>query len=82
MNVIGSAQIQLKCGQQRVSNTPENNKIVGGLFSQIGEFPWMALIVYDRFNRTECAASVINRKFLLTAAHCIAGIILSVHGRP
>lgn len=60
----------------------ENNKIVGGKETEPGEFPWMSLIFYDATNTSECAGSVIHYNTILTAAHCITGTILRVHGSP
>ena len=46
--------------------------IVGGNYSKLGEFPYMALLGYqidDKILYT-CGGSVINSKYVLTAAHC------------
>ncbi|XP_055522399.1 transmembrane protease serine 9-like [Wyeomyia smithii] len=37
--------------------------------AKVGEFPFMALVVYADV-RTRCGASLISNRFLLTAAHC------------
>ncbi|KAJ8682239.1 hypothetical protein QAD02_018031 [Eretmocerus hayati] len=46
-------------------------KIVGGQETEVNEYPWVALLLYR--NRFYCGASVINNKYLLTAAHCVDG---------
>ena len=51
--------------------------IVGGREAKIGQFPWMALLGYDpsAVSGSEifylCGGSVINKHYVLTAAHCI-----------
>lgn len=60
----------------------DNNKIVGGSETKFGEFPWMAVVFYSKHNHNECAGSVIQRKYILTAAHCVVGRILYLMGKP
>ncbi|XP_073819963.1 serine protease ea-like isoform X2 [Musca autumnalis] len=51
-----------------------SNKIIGGNKTGINEFPWMALIQYktgpDEFG-FHCGGSLINARYVLTAAHCL-----------
>ena len=46
--------------------------IIGGNISQVGEFPYMALLGYQVNGKIQygCGASLINRRYVLTAAHC------------
>jgi Trypsin len=46
--------------------------IVEGEKSDVGEFPHIAALGYDSFGEIDynCGASIISRKFLITAAHC------------
>ncbi|KAL9703849.1 hypothetical protein quinque_007367 [Culex quinquefasciatus] len=49
-------------------------RIVGGHETTLGEFPWMALLMYRDTRREiqlSCAATLINSRYLVTAAHCI-----------
>ncbi|XP_047512094.1 serine protease easter-like [Pieris napi] len=49
------------------------NRIFGGKYAKLYEFPWMALISYNkRYGpQFECAGTIINSKYILTAAHCV-----------
>lgn len=64
--------------------TMGQTRIVGGTNASIGEFPWFALIGYegdsiedygdDTSYRFGCGGSLINSRYVLTAAHCIPSI--------
>ena len=68
-----------ECGKR---NTVSN--IVGGKIAKIGEYPWMALLGYNPPNIPGndlyyvCGGSLINKKYVLTAGHCID----TENGRP
>ncbi|XP_045502375.1 CLIP domain-containing serine protease 2-like [Colias croceus] len=53
----------------------QGSRIVGGTVASLYEFPWMALISYNtRFGRQfKCSGSIINKRYILTAAHCVQG---------
>nr|XP_034834241.1 CLIP domain-containing serine protease 14D-like [Maniola hyperantus] len=51
----------------------DGSRIVGGRVAKLYELPWMTLIAYNtrdgkQFN---CAGSIINSRYVLTAAHCV-----------
>lgn len=56
-----------QCGVQA-----NDNRIVGGTVAEIDDFPWMALLQYRKGRKIEpaCAGTLINNRYILTAAHC------------
>jgi len=58
------------------------SRIYGGEVVNLKEFPWVALIFYQKTNETICSATIINKYFLLTAGHCISGVALQLFGKP
>ncbi|KQS38389.1 uncharacterized protein Dere_GG12275, isoform B [Drosophila erecta] len=52
-------------------------RIVGGKETGKREFPWMALIEYTKPGNVKghhCGGSLINNRYVLTAAHCVSAI--------
>lgn len=58
------------------------SRIYGGQPVGEGDLPWMTVLYYKRRKDPHCGASIINRRFLLTAAHCITGDIVKFYGEP
>ncbi|XP_049534152.1 uncharacterized protein LOC125950324 [Anopheles darlingi] len=57
--------------------TQLSDRIYGGQPTKIDEFPWTALIEYEKPNGRygfHCGGSLINRAHIVTAAHCINAI--------
>lgn len=54
--------------------SPSINNIVGGQEADLREFPWAALIQYRKYTGQlvfGCGGSLINSRYVLTAAHCV-----------
>ncbi|XP_055601410.1 CLIP domain-containing serine protease B15-like [Uranotaenia lowii] len=53
------------------------NRIIGGEPTKLEEHPWAALLVFDVGGEKfapKCGASLLNSRFVLTAAHCIVDV--------
>ncbi|CAH1983357.1 unnamed protein product [Acanthoscelides obtectus] len=59
-----------KCGYTRYQET--KYKIVSGKAALLGEFPWIVRLgrKYRNFLFFDCAGTLINRYYVLTAGHC------------
>ncbi|KAF7284124.1 hypothetical protein GWI33_022583 [Rhynchophorus ferrugineus] len=60
-----------KCMKCTCGLALKHKRIVGGVETLVNEYPWMVALHYN--NRFYCGASLINNKYLLTAAHCVNG---------
>ena len=55
------------------------SRIVGGIFAQQGEWPWHAALTRC-LNCTKipfCGGTLINNDWIVTAAHCVSGVLPS-----
>ncbi|XP_001237553.4 transmembrane protease serine 9 [Anopheles gambiae] len=59
------------CAPCSCGTNANNSKIVGGHEAEIGRYPWMVALYYN--NRFICGGSLINDRYVLTAAHCVFG---------
>uniref|UniRef100_A0A2C9GLQ9 CLIP domain-containing serine protease n=2 Tax=Anopheles arabiensis TaxID=7173 RepID=A0A2C9GLQ9_ANOAR len=59
-------------------------RIYGGQNADIDEFPWLALLQYENRKgerKYSCGGSLINRRYVLTAAHCVIGEVERKEGK-
>ncbi|XP_058645485.1 tryptase-like [Onychostoma macrolepis] len=69
LNIAGSLCQLDVCGQ-----APLNNKIVGGEAAKAGSWPWQAsLRITVDGGQILCGGSLINKDWVLSAAHCFQG---------
>ncbi|XP_050979931.1 transmembrane protease serine 7-like [Labeo rohita] len=60
------------CGQSPVTSS---SRIVGGQNASAGRWPWQASVL--RLSRHICGGSLINKEWVLSAAHCVHGYPVS-----
>ncbi|XP_068231252.1 transmembrane protease serine 9-like [Palaemon carinicauda] len=46
-------------------------RIVGGIETEVNEYPWQVAIVYAGSNSVFCGGSLLNDLLVVTAAHCV-----------
>ena len=51
--------------------TNRASRIIGGDIPKVREYPWMAALVYRGGSYPFCGGSIINDRYVLTAAHCV-----------
>uniref|UniRef100_A0AAG5CPJ7 CLIP domain-containing serine protease n=1 Tax=Anopheles atroparvus TaxID=41427 RepID=A0AAG5CPJ7_ANOAO len=59
-------------------------RIYGGENADIDEFPWLALMQYENRKgerKFSCGGSLINDRYVLTAAHCVTGEVERKEGK-
>lgn len=50
------------------------SRIVGGSETDVNEYPWQVALVSTRSSSVFCGGTLINDRFVLTAAHCTEGL--------
>ncbi|XP_066297252.1 transmembrane protease serine 9-like [Branchiostoma lanceolatum] len=78
--VVADVDIAGVCGRPVHAAGPDG-LIVGGAEVEPGEFPWQAMLWDIRPNCTRnrffCSGSLINKRWVITAAHCIRKLYLT-----
>ncbi|XP_074082023.1 transmembrane protease serine 12-like isoform X2 [Macrotis lagotis] len=63
-----------KCGRVPLKNEIQESRIIGGHMVQSGSWPWIVslqvMIFADQFTHF-CGGSLIKKKWIMTAAHCL-----------
>lgn len=79
INFVRSELRSLLPGKNVCGDFVASNKIIGGENTTISEYPWTALVAYKKEGAKVpgwyCGGSLISDRFVLTAAHCIVGVI-------
>ena len=79
-----------ECGKRSVLEEEISAFLAGGVATELGAFPYMAILGYDTFvnkkNETKknynCGGSLINRWYVLTAAHCMFDLLANSTNHP
>lgn len=66
---IYSYFFRLACGVSR----KDEQRIVGGRPAEAYDYPWMAGLLYK--GALYCGATLINDRYVVTAAHCVEGYV-------
>jgi secreted trypsin-like serine protease len=74
------------CGLRPLVARADDDKIVGGVESLRGDWPWSCSMRLNQ--RHICGGSLINNKWIVTAAHCVSSLVAAqyrwmcgIHGR-
>ncbi|XP_075147747.1 serine protease ea-like isoform X2 [Haematobia irritans] len=90
-NVYVCCKFQNSANQVRLLPTTRecgnsfDDRIYGGNSTRIYEHPWLALIEYTKPGNAKgfhCGAALINKRYVITAAHCVTGSGIPVDWSP
>ncbi|XP_037092618.1 coagulation factor X-like [Pollicipes pollicipes] len=66
-------QVEFRTNSLDHGRTKYDTRIVGGGPAQPNAYPWLVGLVSPRGQSPFCGGSIINERFVLTAAHCVKG---------
>ncbi|XP_001658197.2 trypsin [Aedes aegypti] len=66
----GDSSTRQNCPTCACGGMSSDSRIIGGNQSNISAYPWMAALYYQ--GQFTCGGSLINDRYILTAAHCVA----------
>ncbi|CAB3223236.1 unnamed protein product [Arctia plantaginis] len=78
-----SSEDSLPAPRDQCGNENFEHRIYSGEDTEIYEFPWMALLGYKTNTSPVnylCGGSLINHRYVLTAAHCLVGNYMTKYG--
>ncbi|XP_068230472.1 transmembrane protease serine 9-like [Palaemon carinicauda] len=70
---ISTPDVYRKC-ECGVAVRSSPSRIVGGNDAEAGEYPWQAAITPRKVRTPICGASLLNNKYVITAAHCVDAV--------
>ncbi|CAG9531429.1 unnamed protein product [Cercopithifilaria johnstoni] len=72
LNVYDNEDLKINCGKTRRQWLSSPYKISAGSAAKLGQFPWaVALTIINQEHYNYCGGSIISKRHILTAAHCI-----------
>lgn len=80
----GSGKGNVLPGRGSCGIEPTGERIYGGKATAIDEFPWMALLEYEKQPgvwSVNCGGVLINQRYVLTAGHCMKGPVEEIVGK-
>jgi len=63
-----SAGVSCSCGKKKAGT-----RVIGGKTADVNEYPWM-IAIKGKNGDQSCGGAVINSKWIVTAAHCVANM--------
>ena len=71
LNIDTSAEVQCPYGKRKIKKVQSRAKrVIGGSEAFPNSWPWMVSFIDKNGNLQQCAGSIIDREWILTAAHC------------